>query len=77
MDVWVVAMMLGVSILLGALGLVGLLWGLKNGQFDDREKFLNGTSFDSEEALNDAISMEKKKDKILEEKRKTGYRPPD
>ena len=42
----VVAMMIGVSTLLGACGLAALLWGLKTRQFDD------------EDALNDAYELE-------------------
>lgn len=77
MDGWLVAMMLGASILLGAFGLWGLLWGIKSGQFDDHQKFLDGAQFDSEEALNDAVAMEKKKEEILKKKREAKYAPPD
>ncbi len=80
MDNWVVAMMLGASTLLGALGLWALLWGLRTGQFEDTKKFLDGASLDSEEALHDAIEMENRKKEILkkrEEKKEDGYRPPD
>ncbi len=34
----IMALMLGVSTLLGAFGLIALLWGLKSGQFDGPEK---------------------------------------
>ena len=54
----VVAMMIGVSTLLGACGLAALLWGLKTRQFDDERKFLDGTKFDDEDALNDAYELE-------------------
>lgn len=80
MDGWVVAMMLGASTLLGAFGLWALLWGIKSGQFDDQKKFIDGAQFDSEEALNDAVMMERKKEAIVkekEEKKKAGYNPPD
>ena len=77
MDGWLVAMMLGASILLGAFGLWGLLWGIKSGQFDDHQKFLDGAQFDSEEALNDAVALEKKKEEILKKKREAKYAPPD
>jgi len=60
MDDWVVAMMLSVSIFLGAIALMAFLWALKNGQFDDEEKFLNGAKFDSQEDLNDAVEKERK-----------------
>ncbi len=80
MDGWVVAMMLGASTLLGAFGLWALLWGIRSGQFDDQKKFIDGAQFDSEEALNDAVMMERKKEAIVkekEEKKKAGYNPPD
>lgn len=80
MDGWVVAMMLGASTLLGAFGLWALLWGIKSGQFDDQKKFIDGAQFDSEEALRDAVMMERKKEAIVkekEEKKKAGYNPPD
>lgn len=79
MDGWVIAMMLAASILLGAFGLWALLWGIRSGQFDDHKKFLDGAQFDSEEALNDAVMMEKKRQTLLEEKtkREGRYAPPD
>ncbi len=71
MDSWIISMMLGGSLFLGALALLGFLWAVKNGQFDDEEKFLNATKFDNDEDLNDAIEKERKK----EELRKKNYRP--
>lgn len=71
MDSWIVSMMLGGSLFLGVLALLGFLWAVKNGQFDDEEKFLNATKFDSVEDLNDAIDKERKK----EELKKQNYRP--
>ena len=70
MDNWVIAMMLGASIFLGALALFAFLWAVKNGQFDDEEKFLNSAKFDSEEDLNAAVDLERKKEKL-----KKSYRP--
>lgn len=72
----IIAIMLGISTLLGALALFGLLWGIKSRQFDDYSKFLDGTKFDSEDSLNDAYNMEKRKEEILK-KKSGGYRPPD
>ncbi|MGE4420328.1 MAG: cbb3-type cytochrome oxidase assembly protein CcoS [Sulfurimonas sp.] len=69
MDSWVIAMMLGVSIFLGAAALFAFLWAIKNGQFDDEEKFLNAAKFDGEDELNDAVIQEKKR-KDLEKKYK-------
>jgi len=79
MSSWVVAMMLGASILLGGFGLWALLWGIKTGQFEDKNKFLDGALQDSEEALQDAVMMEDKKRKILEERKRKekSYSPPD
>jgi len=73
----IVAMMLGVSTFLGALGLAALLWGLKTGQFDDTSKFIDGARFDGEEELRDAVMMEEKKKKALEKKRKDKRVMPD
>ncbi len=70
MDSWVVAMMLGVSVFLGAIALFAFLWAIKNGQFDDEEKFLNAAKFDGEDELNDAIKQEQKKEEM-----KKNYRP--
>jgi cbb3-type cytochrome oxidase maturation protein len=75
----VIALMLGVSTMLGAFGLFALLWGLRSGQFDDQAKFLDGARFDGEEELKDAVMMEEKRKKALK-KRKTkekNYMPVD
>lgn len=79
MSAWIIAMMLGASLLLGAFGLWALLWGVRTGQFEDKNKFLDGALQDSEEALEDAVMLENKKKKIIKEKRKKekNYRPPD
>lgn len=66
MDSGIIAMMLGVSIFLGAIALLAFMWAIKNGQFDDEEKFLNAAKFDSEQELNDAIEQEKKKEALKE-----------
>lgn len=71
MDSWVIAMMLGVSIFLGSIALVAFLWGIKSGQFDDEEKFLNAVKFDTPEDLNDAVNQERK----IEELKKKHYTP--
>ncbi len=70
MDNWVIAMMLGASLFLGAIALFAFLWAVKNGQFDDEEKFLNAAKFDGEEELNDASKQEQKKKSLKE-----NYRP--
>ena len=71
MDNWIIAMMLGASLFLGAIALVAFMWGVKNGQFDDEEKYLNATKFDNEEDLNAAVDLQRKK----EELKKKNYRP--
>ncbi len=71
MDSWVIAMMLGVSIFLGSIAVVTLMWAIKKGQFDDEEKFLNAVKFDGIDDLNDAANLERKK----EELKKKEYRP--
>ncbi len=76
----ILAMMLGVSTFLGALGLLALLWGLRTGQFDDQEKFLESAKYDTEEELKDAIALEKRKKEIIQKKKKKeekNYSPPD
>ena len=74
----VIAIMLGISTLLGAAALFGLLWGVRTKQFDDYSKFLDGTKFDSEDALNDAINLENRKKELMKKRDKDmGYRPPD
>jgi len=71
MDNWVIVMMLSGSLFLGGIALFAFMWGVKNGQFDDEEKYLNATKFDTQEDLNDAIEKERKK----EELRKKVYKP--
>jgi len=71
MSSWVIAMMLGVSVFLGSIAVVALMWAIKKGQFDDEEKFLNAVKFDTVEDLNDAANLERKKEKL----KKKEYRP--
>ena len=73
----VLSMMLMISIFLGALGLGALLWGLRDGLFDDPKKFLEAAKFDNEEDLKDAILSEQKKKELLKKKREKNYMPPD
>ncbi|ANE32049.1 cytochrome oxidase maturation protein, cbb3-type [Campylobacter hyointestinalis subsp. hyointestinalis LMG 9260] len=73
----IIAIMLGISTFLGALALFGLIWGVKNRQFDDYSKFLDGTKYDSEDSLNDAYKMEKRKEELIKKKKEGDYRPPD
>ena len=72
----IVILMIGVSTFLGSLGLIGLLWGVKSGQFDDQSKYKDGARYDIEEDKRDAKMMEDKRKK-REEERKNNYRPPE
>jgi len=75
----VIAVMIGISTALGAFGLFALIWGIKTGQFDDTEKFLDGAKYDGQEELKDAIMMEKKKQEALKRKKEQekNYKPAD
>ena len=70
MDDWVIVMMMSASIFLGSIALFGFLWALKNGQFDDEDRYLNATKFDGEDELNDAYELEKKREDL-----EKNYRP--
>ncbi len=72
----IIALMIGVSTFLGAIGLAALIWGVRTGQFDDQAKFLDGARFDGEEELRDAVMMEEKR-KAAKAKREKNYRPVD
>ena len=75
----IIAVMIGISTALGAFGLFALIWGIKTGQFDDQEKFLDGARFDGDEELKDALMMEQKKKEALKRKkdREKNYKPVD
>ena len=70
MSDFVLAAVIGASVFLGALGLLGALWGVKSGQFDDERKFFDGALYDDEDALHDAYELE------LRHKEKC-YKPPE
>lgn len=57
----IVIMMIGVSLLLGGLALVGVIWAIKTGQFDDKDKMMNTVLDDGEDALNEAAEKERRK----------------
>ncbi|MDP3465206.1 MAG: cbb3-type cytochrome oxidase assembly protein CcoS [Sulfuricurvum sp.] len=71
MDSWVVAMMLGASLVLGATALAAFLWGIKNGQFDDEKKMMSQVHFDDEKELNDLADQQKKREAL----KKKEYKP--
>ncbi|VEJ05909.1 cytochrome C oxidase subunit II [Campylobacter lari] len=64
----VLMMMIGVSLVALFLAICALLWGIKNKQFDDDYKFT--TLNDSEDALNDAVILDKRKKEALEKNKK-------
>ena len=64
MDSWIITMMMSASIFLGLLALLAFLWAIKNGQFDDEDKFLNAVQYDGEDELNDAANNERKKEEL-------------
>lgn len=57
----IVIMMIGISLFLGALALIGVMWAIKSGQFDDGEKMMNNVHFDGEQELNEAAEKERRK----------------
>ena len=59
------------SMVLGAIGLMFFLWGLRSGQFDDAEKFTHGALFDGPEELRAAKEREDRLKKAREENKKT------
>jgi len=71
-DSWVIAMMLGASLFLGAIALSAFLWGIKNGQFDDEKKMMNQVLYDDESELNDAAEQQRKQQSHT---KKEEYRP--
>ena len=78
----IVILMIAVSTFLGVLGLIGLIWAVKTGQFDDHSKFIDAVRHDNEEDLRDAVMMDKKRDTHKRKKEATkknhkNYMPPD
>ncbi|CAM2788069.1 cbb3-type cytochrome oxidase assembly protein CcoS [Helicobacter burdigaliensis] len=61
MNTTMVAIMLATSIIIGLLGLIAFVWGLKNGQFDDEKKMMQGVLFDSPEDLQHAANTKPNK----------------
>jgi cbb3-type cytochrome oxidase maturation protein len=73
----IITLMLGISTALGAFGLAALLWGVKTGQFDDKNKFLDAARYDNIEDLQDAAMIEQKKKEALKKKKEKNYKPAD
>ncbi|GAA6786560.1 cytochrome oxidase maturation protein, cbb3-type [Helicobacter pylori] len=60
MNTEILTIMLVVSVLMGLIGLIAFLWGVKSGQFDDEKRMLESVLYDSASDLNEAISQEKR-----------------
>lgn len=60
MSVGIVGVMLYISLLLGFIGLIAFIWGIKNHQFDDEKKMMQGVLYDSVEDLRLAKEKEEK-----------------
>lgn len=63
MSVGILGVMLYVSLFLGFIGLIAFIWAIKNHQFDDTQKMMQGALFDDEEELNFAREKEEKRRK--------------
>ncbi len=79
----VVILMIGISTVLGSIGLFALIWAVRTGQFDDHSKFIDAVRHDNEEDLKDAAMMQEKKkaykEKMKQERleKERNYRPAD
>ncbi|MCQ2922062.1 cbb3-type cytochrome oxidase assembly protein CcoS [Helicobacter pylori] len=62
MNTEILTIMLVVSVLMGLIGLVAFLWGVKSGQFDDEKRMLESVLYDSTSDLNEAILQEKRQE---------------
>ncbi|GAA6988393.1 cbb3-type cytochrome oxidase assembly protein CcoS [Helicobacter pylori] len=60
MNTEILTIMLVVSVLMGLVGLIAFLWGVKSGQFDDEKRMLESVLYDSANDLNEAILQEKR-----------------
>ncbi|MFP6345985.1 cbb3-type cytochrome oxidase assembly protein CcoS [Helicobacter pylori] len=60
MNTEILTIMLVVSVLMGLVGLIVFLWGVKSGQFDDEKRMLESVLYDSTSDLNEAILQEKR-----------------
>ena len=68
MDSATLAMLVFISVLMGAFLLFVVLWGIKNKQFEDYRKFLDGANLDDEDALNEAYELELRKKEALKKR---------
>ncbi len=63
MNTEILTIMLVVSVLMGLIGLIAFLWGVKSGQFDDEKRMLESVLYDSTSDLNEAVLQEKRQKK--------------
>ncbi|GAA6863800.1 cbb3-type cytochrome oxidase assembly protein CcoS [Helicobacter pylori] len=62
MNTEILTIMLVVSVLMGLIGLIAFLWGVKSGQFDDEKRMLESVLYDNASDLNEAILQEKRQE---------------
>ncbi|WQR84370.1 cbb3-type cytochrome oxidase assembly protein CcoS [Helicobacter pylori] len=62
MNTEILTIMLVVSVLMGLVGLIAFLWGVKSGQFDDEKRMLESVLYDNASDLNEAILQEKRQE---------------
>ncbi|UOS26029.1 cbb3-type cytochrome oxidase assembly protein CcoS [Helicobacter pylori] len=62
MNTEILTIMLVASVLMGLIGLIAFLWGVKSGQFDDEKRMLESVLYDSTSDLNEAILQEKRQE---------------
>ncbi|GAA9299125.1 cbb3-type cytochrome oxidase assembly protein CcoS [Helicobacter pylori] len=62
MNTEILTIMLVVSVLMGLIGLIAFLWGVKSGQFDDEKRMLESVLYDSASDLNEAILQEERQE---------------
>ncbi len=62
MNTEILTIMLVVSVLMGLIGLIAFLWGVKSGQFDDEKRMLESVLYDSTSDLNEAVLQEKRQE---------------
>ena len=66
----IVIMMIGISTILGAIGLGALIWAVRTGQFDDHSKFIDAVRNDNIEDLRDAVSVSNRREAYREKRKK-------
>ena len=69
LDTWVITLEISVSFIVGVVVLFLVVRAIRNGEFDDGEKMMQGLLYDNNEDLQDAINQEQKVKKLREEKK--------